>query len=106
MEFIQLIEYETDHADEMRRMAEEWRAKGQPTGGGPTRITVCHDRERPDHYVTIAEFPSYEVAMANSNRPETHDFATRMAELCKGPPTFTNLDLESREEFSDSSDAF
>jgi hypothetical protein len=32
--------------------------------------------------------------MENSKRPETGDFAGRMAALCTGPPTFRNLDVE------------
>jgi hypothetical protein len=106
MEFVQIIEYETDRPDEIRALSEQWRQKGQPATGGPIRVTVCHDRDRPDRYVTLAEFPSYEVAMANSNRPETHDFAMRMRELCKGEPRFVNLDVLTRDEFSDSTDAF
>jgi hypothetical protein len=39
------------------------------------------------------EFPSYEEAMANSELPETAEFAARLMELCDGPPTFRNLDV-------------
>ena len=41
----------------------------------------------------IVEFGSYEDAMANSNLPETGEFAARLASLCDGPPTFRNLEL-------------
>jgi hypothetical protein len=106
MEFVQIIEYETDRADEVRALSEEWRDTGQPRDAGPTRVTVCHDRDKSDHYVTIAEFASYEEAMINSKRPETHEFAMRMQALCKGEPRFVNLDMIMRDEFSDSTDAF
>lgn len=106
MEFVQIIEYETDRPDEMRALGEEMRDTGQPRDGGPTRVTVCQDRDKADRYVTIVEFASYEEAMANNKRPETHEFAMRMQALCKGGPRFVNLDLVMRDEFSDSTDAF
>ena len=43
--------------------------------------------------MVIAEFETYELAMQNSNRPETDAMAKRMAELCDGPPVFGNYDL-------------
>ncbi|GAA4686710.1 hypothetical protein [Phytohabitans rumicis] len=106
MEFVQIIQYETDRADEVRALGEEFRARGRTLDGGPTRVTVCHDRDHPDRYVTVVEFTSYESAMANSGRPETHEFATRMAELCKAPPRFVNLDVLLRDEFEEQTDAF
>jgi hypothetical protein len=41
----------------------------------------------------VIEFDSYESAMENSNRQETAEFASKMAALCDGPPTFYNLDV-------------
>ena len=35
--------------------------------------------------------------MENSNRPETHEFAQRMAALGDGPATFRNLDVTAVE---------
>ena len=60
--------------------------------------TATHDRDRPDTYILIVEFPSYEAAMANSALSETADFAERLAELCDSPPTFRNLDVEAVDE--------
>ena len=36
--------------------------------------------------------------MQNSAMPETGAFAQKMADLCPGPPTFTNLDAIRLEE--------
>ena len=58
-----------------------------------TRGVQARDRDRPNTYVQIVEFPSYEAAMANSQLPETAEVAARLAELCDGPPTFRNLDV-------------
>ena len=58
-----------------------------------TRGVQAQDRDRPNTYVQIVEFPSYEEAMRNSELPETGEIAGRLAELCDGPPTFRNLDV-------------
>jgi quinol monooxygenase YgiN len=90
--FIQIIEFTTSQAGELGSLLDEWleRTQGKRTG---TRGVEARDRDRPNTYVRIVEFPSYEAAMANSELPETAEFAARMAELCDGPPTFRNLDV-------------
>lgn len=97
MTFIQLIETTTSRHDEVDALADRWRSR---TDGRRTarRLTATHDRDRPDTYIMIAEFPSYEAAMANSALSETADFAERLAELCDSPPTFRNLDVERVDE--------
>lgn len=55
---------------------------------------ITRDRDRPNRYVTIVEFPSYEEAMDNSRRPDTDAFATQMAALCTSGPRYYNLDVE------------
>ncbi len=82
MSFIQIIEYETDRADEMKAAA-------------GFRLVVTQDRDRPNHYFTIVEFPSYEAAMEASARPETDAFAKEMAALCTSGPRYYNLDVQA-----------
>jgi hypothetical protein len=48
----------------------------------------------------MVEFESYDAAMENSNRPDTGEYAARMAELCDGPPTFYNLDVVQSMEYT------
>ena len=91
MSFVQIVEYTSTRADEIRALAE-----GLQDGAGDAprpRVMACADRDQANHYFTIVEFGSYEEAMANSSRPETSSFAAKMAELCDGPPTFRNLDV-------------
>jgi quinol monooxygenase YgiN len=97
MAFIQLIETTTTRRDEMDALVERWRSR---TEGRRTarRCTVTRDRDRPDTYILIVDFPSYEAAMANSALSETADFAERLADLCDSPPTFRNLDVERVDE--------
>jgi hypothetical protein len=97
MPFIQVIEITTTRPDEVEALVGEWRVK---TEGRRTaqRGIFTQDRERPDTYVQIVEFPSYEDAMANSDLPETASFAERLGQLCEGPILFRNLDVRSVEE--------
>jgi len=92
MAFIQIIEYETDRADEIAQLMEDVRPQDSD-GPGFVRMAVTQDRDNPRRYLTIVEFTSYEVAMANSERPETDEMAGKLAALCAGPPRFHNLDV-------------
>ena len=92
MSFVQIIEYETDRPDEMWALGESRTAEmGDPPAG--FRMMVTQDRDHPNRFVTIVEFPSYEVAMENSARPETDAFAKEMAALCTSGPHYRNLDV-------------
>ena len=97
MAFIQVIEITTTRPDEVEALVGEWRMK---TGGRRTaqRGTFTQDRERPNTYIQIVEFPSYEDAMANSDLPETAAFAERLSQLCDGPMLFRNLDVQNVDE--------
>ena len=97
MEFIQIIEFTTTRFDEVEELMNEWvtRTEGKRKA---RRGTVTADREHPDTYVQIVEFPSYEEAMANSELSETAEFAEKMAKLCDGPATFRNLDVRRVDE--------
>lgn len=98
MTFVQLVEYTTTRPDEMDRLMEQWMAasNGKRT---ISRVQTCTDRDRPNTYVEICEFPSYEVAMQNSNLPETTHFAEQLTKLCDDGPTFRNLDVVRDERF-------
>jgi hypothetical protein len=95
--FIQIIELRTTRPDAVETLIKAWQAEtaGQRTA---QRGTFTKDRDQPDTYVQIVEFPSHEAAMSNSSLPETASFATRLAELCSGPIGFRNLDVRSVEE--------
>lgn len=97
MTFIQLIEFESDRDAEIETLINDWRDATEGRRSTASAV-VGRDRDHPDRYVTIVEFPSYEEAMANSNLPETQKMAARMAELCKGAPRFVNLDEIRRDK--------
>jgi hypothetical protein len=99
MAFIQIIEVTTTRPEEIQELVAEWTAK---TEGRRTadRSTFTADRDRPDTYAQIVEFPSYEAAMTNSGLPETGEFAASLARLCDTSPVFRNLDVRRVDNFS------
>ena len=92
MAFIQIIELTTDRFDEVQALMDEWVEKTQGKRKAQ-RGTLTADRDRPNTYVQIVEFPSYEAAMENSNMPETSEFAERITKLCQAQMAFRNLDV-------------
>jgi len=97
MKFIQLIEFKTGDIEAFNRTLDDWLAK---TSGirTPSKATQTRDRDSDRTYIHIVEFPSYEAAMQNSNRPETAEFASQLAKFCDAPPTFRNLDVTREED--------
>jgi hypothetical protein len=98
MAFFQIIEYQTAKPEEMDRLLDRWLSatEGKRTA---TRGVIASDRDAPDSYVNIVEFPSYEDAMRNSEMPETDQFAKELFGLCVGEPKFRNLDVRREENF-------
>ena len=92
MGFVQIIEMRTDRFDEVEALHEAWLAETEGIRTSTTE-TVARDRERPDHYFVIVEFPSYEVARTNNDLPATQRFAKEVEALLDGPPTFYDLDV-------------
>ena len=92
MRFVQIIEFTTSRIDEVKKLDDEWLAatEGMRTA---SHSILCRDRDRPNVYLQIVEFPSYEDAMRNNEMPETADFASRVMALCDGEAQFRNLDL-------------
>jgi hypothetical protein len=97
MPFVQIIEFETTRPDEVQALVGEWREK---TAGKRTaqRGTFASDRGRPDTYVQIVEFPSFDAAMANSELPETADLSQKLRGLCNGEMVFRNFEVLTVEE--------
>jgi len=97
MSFVQSIEMKTKNIDEIRQLNEEWRSKteGKRTA---SRSALCKDRDNPDTYYVLVQFPSYDDAMKNSQLPETNDFAQRISKLCDNVK-FYNLDVIEERDF-------
>ena len=100
MKFVQIIEYKTTRIDEFNALLDSWVEKNQGHRIA-SRALQTRDRDQDDVYLNIVEFPSYEQAMENSDRPETAEFAAQVASLCEGPPVFRNLDLLDERVFEE-----
>jgi hypothetical protein len=92
MAFVQVIEMTTTRVAEIEELMGQWMAATEGRRSAH-RSLLTKDRERPDTYVQVVEFPSYEEAMANSALPETAAFAQKLSALCVSGPTFRNLDV-------------
>ena len=90
--FVQIIEFTSSRIKEIEELGRPSRTEGSTA---PTfrRIVATADRDHPGHYFTIVDFDSFDSAMENSGRPETSEFAAKMAALWDGPVTFHNLDV-------------
>jgi quinol monooxygenase YgiN len=93
MKFVQTIAWKTSRPDEMRALAERFRAENPEPGPGMAGLKMLKDRDQEDSYLMIAEFESYDLAMQNSARPEVDAFSKEMAALADGPPVFGNYDV-------------
>ena len=92
MAFIQIMEFTTSRIDELQELMDQWIAatQGKRTA---QRLTLTSDRDTPNTYMEIVEFPSYEDAMRNSSLPETQDISGKLMALCDSAPIFRNLDV-------------
>lgn len=89
--FIQIIEFTTTRMDEIEALGDEMQASDDV--GTVRRLTITADRDRPNHYLNVVEFESYDAAVEDSERPDTSTFVQRMTELCDEPPVFHDLDV-------------
>jgi hypothetical protein len=99
MTFIQTIEFTTTRIGEIQHLMDEWVAK---SGGRrtPYRATLVADQDRPNTYLQIVEFPSYEEAVRNNALPETTEFAEQAAQLVDSGPVYRNLDVQRVDDLS------
>jgi quinol monooxygenase YgiN len=90
--FIQIIEYKTSRINEIDKMLDEFvnSTQGRRT---TSRVSSTADRDQPNTYMDIVEFPSYDDAEKNNKLPEVQQISEQMAKLTDGPPIFRNLDV-------------
>ncbi|MFE7517025.1 ester cyclase [Streptomyces sp. NPDC057540] len=97
MTFVQIIDCRTSRVEDLNRLMDRW---VEQTQGKRTAMhsIVGKDRSDASHVVEIVEFPSYDVAMRNSQLPETDRIFREMVALCDEMPTFTDLDVVRDEQ--------
>ena len=96
MKFIQILEFKTTNLDAMLDLDAKWTkaTEGKRTA---TSIVRTLDRDKPETYLWIIEFPSYEAALRNNDLPETQEISQEMRKLSDGEATFRNLDVMGEE---------
>jgi hypothetical protein len=92
MKFMQVIEYTTSQFDEVTKLTDAWLAQTEGRRTSAQGITG-RDREKPDRYLDVIGFPSYDEAMRNNDLADTQAFDEKMTKLCDGGMTFHNLDV-------------
>ncbi|HEV2310529.1 MAG TPA: hypothetical protein VGU73_08400 [Acidimicrobiia bacterium] len=92
MKFVQIMEFKTTNLDAALELEARWRkaTEGKRTA---TSVVKTLDRDKPETYVWIIEFPSYEDAMRNSDLPATQEISQELTKISEGPPMFRNLDI-------------
>lgn len=90
--FLQLIEYRTDHPEEMEKILQRWLAAIGSHRTARWYITTV-DRDRPGTYLQLVEFPSHAAAASNSDHPATATFAAELRAVCTDDLVFRNLDV-------------
>ncbi|MBO3751733.1 hypothetical protein J5X84_37155 [Streptosporangiaceae bacterium NEAU-GS5] len=92
MSFVQILEFDTKRAGEVESLMNDWRAQ---TGNTHTvrREVMARHHDRPNHYVAVVEFSSYEDAQRSNKLPETDQFNAQMTRLCEGPIEFSDYDV-------------
>lgn len=92
MKFVQILEFKTTNLDAMLELDAKWRkaTEGKRTA---TSVVKTLDRDRPETFLWIIEFPSYEAALRNNELGATQEIAREMTKLAEGEPTFRNLDV-------------
>jgi hypothetical protein len=88
--FIQVIQGKCTRHDELKAMAESWRA--ELASGAEGWLGGTYGFTDDDEFLGIIRFESREAAMANSRRPEQGAWAKGMMSLMDGPVEFHDCD--------------
>lgn len=92
--FIQLVEFRAGKQQLAEGQALMDRYEAEIGSAGTARwVVMVADRDRPDTYLEIVEFPNYEQAMANSEHPATRALSEALQKLAEDKPVFRNLDV-------------
>ena len=88
--FIQVIQGKTSRREEARELTTFRGEHGTGPGEGWLGSTLGFTDD--DDFFAVVRFESREAAMANSARPETNEFAQKMAEIMDGEVTWFDSD--------------
>jgi len=97
MGFIQFTDSKTENIDEFSLGIDHWIAESTDSHG-ETKVTLCVDRDSSRTDVHTVEFPSSEVAMANSNDLRNAEFGARMANVIDDGRQLRTLNVHRTED--------
>jgi hypothetical protein len=97
VKFAQMIEFRSSRIAEFHHYFDAWMMR-TADGRIPHRAVLIKDRDTDNQFILMVEFASHDQGMENSNRPATAEFASFLAEICDGRPTFRNLDVMREED--------
>lgn len=94
MKFAQIIDFQTEHIDEMREAMRQFeqQAASEDRDAKPRHRMVLQDRDHPNRYLVVVEFDSYEEAMKNSARADTTALSEKMGAMTSARD-FINCDV-------------
>jgi hypothetical protein len=92
MRFRQIIEFSTSRIDDFNAYFDDWITASEGDRI-PHRAVLQADRDAENVYLLTVAFASHGVAMENSVRPRTREFARFLGTVCDGDLTFRNLDV-------------
>jgi hypothetical protein len=98
--FTQMISFTCTDPERLVEMAAGWdRMQAEADLMGYMGSHVLADREKPGHYVLVAEFgvidpdvSAADEAMRNNDRPETNEWVENLLEIVDGELTYGNYD--------------
>jgi hypothetical protein len=100
LNFTQTIAIQCDDPDRLVELLAEW-DRNQATADvmGYMGSHLLRDRERPGHYLIVAEFgvidpdvSAADEARRNNDRPETREWAERLRAFIEGEPEYHEFD--------------
>jgi quinol monooxygenase YgiN len=93
-----MVEQRTTRIDEMMALEAEWR---QASEGSRTirQSIILKDRSDPHRFLVLAFFDDEEAARAQSEQPESGEFADKMSALLTGLPRYSQFDVIKQVEY-------
>lgn len=93
MAFTQTMTVETDSAESLVDLLEDWHRDQHGVAPGYEGARLLTDQDRPGRYVIEVEFSSEDEAQNNNSRPETQSWAEKLQQLAQGQPEYHNLEV-------------
>lgn len=93
MKFTQHVVINVPDEATVAALVREWQNDEAADAPGFLGGRLLAFRDKPGRYVIQADFESWEAAEANNDRPETKQWAARLAEVIEGDPKYENLDV-------------